>query len=247
MPSSTEPCHPEPCLAEPGPTLASLAQALGHAFQDTSCLHAALTHRSYANEHSQQQTADNERLEFLGDAVLGLVISDMLCRTFPNASEGELTRRRADLVCESTLAELATELRLGELLRLGKGEFKSGGQRKRRLLACTLEACLGAVFTDGGLPAAQHSIGLLFAQRLLNTEPGQRDHKSRLQRRAQAECHEAPLYTLLHSTGPDHERLFHVELSIAGQVRAQGEGRSKAEAEQQAACRALEAWPSSEA
>lgn len=219
---------------------ASVAEALGHRFRDTARLRDALTHRSFANERPDVAPNDNERLEFLGDAVAGLVVSSLLWERFPDASEGELTRRRADVVCESALADLAGELGIGDALRLGKGEEKSGGREKPRLLASALEACLGAVFVDGGPGVAIECTRRLFADRLDEAPPGASDYKSRVQELAQASGLGTPRYQVRDTEGPDHERTFHVAILVGGETLGVGQGRSKLEAEQAAAQAALD-------
>jgi ribonuclease-3 len=216
-----------------------VARALGYEFRDITLLRDALTHRSFANEHPGRAPRDNERLEFLGDAVLTLGASALLWEHFPEASEGELTRRRADLVCESALSEIARELELGPALRLGKGEDRSGGRSKPRLLCCAFEACIAAVSLDGGTDEALRVVRRLLAPRLLVPQLGQRDFKTRLQELVQAMGASAPRYHVVDTSGPDHAREFHV--SCVGQERelGRGVGRSKIEAEQNAARLAL--------
>jgi ribonuclease III len=219
--------------------LRGVAAALGHAFSSLHMLRDAVTHRSFANEHPEQAPADNERLEFLGDAVVDLVVSTLLWEQFPDATEGELTRRRADVVCETGLADVAREVGVGGVLRLGRGEEKSGGRDKPRLLACALEAVMAAVYLDGGPPAAMAVGHRLFRSRIAETVPGASDFKSRIQELAQARGFGTPTYELRGAEGPDHERLFHVVILVAGEEVARGSGRSKVEAEQAAADAAL--------
>ncbi len=229
--------------------LDALATALGHRFQRWELLLTALTHRSYANEQPKRALAtaasmeakDNERLEFLGDAVIGAVVASLVWETFPEASEGELTRRRADLVCAEALAQLARGLGIGPVLRLGRGETRSGGREKPRLLASALEACIGAVWVDAD-PATAFAVGRALFEPLLHRElPGTRDYKSRIQELVQRQSARTPRYRLIETTGPDHDRTFTVELLVGDEALATGAGRSKAEAEQEAARRALEA------
>lgn len=216
----------------------AVARALGHAFARSELLRDALTHRSFANERPELAPRDNERLEFLGDAVAGLVVSSLLWERYPDASEGELTQRRADLVCEAALASMARDLGIGEALRLGRGEERSGGRDKPRLLASALEACLGAVFLDGG-PSAAMTVGrALFGQRLELAVPGASDYKSRVQELVQSERGVTPRYRLLGAEGPDHDRRFRVAIQVGDELLGEGEGRSKGEAEQAAAERA---------
>lgn len=219
--------------------LDSVAAILGHHFVDQGLLRTALTHRSYANENARLGGSNNERLEFLGDAVLGLVVSKLLCDAFPSASEGELTRRRADIVCESTLATIAEELQLGQSLLLGRGEERSGGRQKPRLLACVLEACVGAVFVDGGAAATFAVVPRWLEARIRAGSVGERDFKSRLQQLVQSQRSGTLSYRLLGHEGPEHARVFRIQLNLGDQNLAEGQGHSKAEAEQSAARSAL--------
>lgn len=219
--------------------LHKVADALGHHFRDISLLRDALTHRSFANEHPEQAPKDNERMEFLGDAVLSLSASALLWEHFPEAKEGELTRLRADLVCEAGLSELARELQLGPALRLGKGEDRSGGRTKPRLLCCAFEACIAAVYLDGGLEAASQVVRNLFGSRLSKPKLGQRDFKTRVQEAVQALGGGTPRYAVVHTDGPDHARIFHVSCIVQEREVGRGKGRSKVEAEQDAAEAAL--------
>jgi ribonuclease-3 len=223
----------------PEPDYQPLADALGYVFRDPQLLRDALTHRSFANEHPERAPRDNERLEFLGDAVLSLAASALLWERFPQASEGELTRRRADLVCEAGLAEAARDLSLGPLLRLGKGEDRSGGRQKPRLLCSAFEACIAAVFIDGGLEEANRVVRRLLEPRLDTPLLGQRDFKTRVQELVQARGGGTPRYVLLDTAGPDHARQFHVSCVSDERELGRGLGRSKLEAEQQAARAAL--------
>jgi ribonuclease-3 len=223
----------------PQQDLEKVASALGHPFQDISLLRDALTHRSFANEHPEQAPRDNERLEFLGDAVLSLAASALLWECFPDAKEGELTRLRADLVCEAALAELARALELGDALRLGRGEDRSGGRTKSRLLCCALEACVAAVYLDGGLPAAARVVRRLFEPRLSTPRLGQRDYKTRVQEAVQARGGGTPRYVVVQTEGPDHARTFYVSCTSHEREIGRGVGRSKTEAEQDAARAAL--------
>lgn len=217
----------------------AVEEALGHRFDRIELLEEALTHRSFANERPQVAPSDNERLELLGDAVFGLAVSSLLWERFPHAREGELTRRRADLVCEESLAAIAAELHIADALRLGRGEEKSGGRNKPRLLASALEACIGAVYVDGG-PDAAIAIGRrLFEDRLAPDAPGAKDYKSRIQELLQAREGRTPRYVLLRTAGPDHQRSFDVAVVIEDRTLGEGSGKSKLEAEQAAARVAL--------
>jgi ribonuclease-3 len=223
-----------------------LCEELGYSFADTGLLLDALTHRSFKNERPDVAAADNERLEFLGDAVVGLVVASLLSVRFPDADEGELTRRRADLVSEKGLFEAAEAIGIGDAMRLGRGEDKSGGRSKPRLLASALEACVGAVYRDGGIDAAFAAALRIFEPRLHTSAPGHRDAKSRAQEWAQAHLGGTPSYRLVATQGPDHDREFTVALELHEAEVATGVGRSKIDAEQTAARAALDAWSSSE-
>lgn len=218
---------------------ARLEERLGHKFQRRALFEEALTHRSFANETKLAGIVDNERLEFLGDSVLGMVVSALLFERYGAAKEGELTRRRADIVCEPSLAAAARRVGLGEALRVGRGEAQSGGRDKPRLLACGLEACVGAVFLDGGFGAAFELVRRLFEAQVLASELGADDHKSRLQELVQAEGGRAPEYEVVSAEGPDHARVFRVKVAFRvpghAPVEGLGEGRSKVDAEQAAA------------
>jgi ribonuclease-3 len=218
-----------------------LEASLGYSFADRALLAEALTHRSYANERPGD-LPDNERLEFLGDAVLDLVISQFLMTHRPESPEGELTRIRAEVVALPSLERLARSLDLGRSLLLGRGEELSGGRNKASLLADALEALFGAIFTDGGFEGARSVILPLFVPLLQQAaaEEGQ-DYKSRLQELLQATQRGLPLYQLVETTGPAHERTYRVEAMIDGQLYGSGEGRTKKGAEQAAARVALAA------
>lgn len=223
----------------PEPDFEAVAQALGHRFADPSLLQDALTHRSYANEHPERAPHDNERLEFLGDAVLTLSASTLLWERFPNATEGELTRRRADLVCEASLASIARGLGLGGSLRLGRGENRSGGRNKPRLLCSALEACIAAVYLDGGVDQAAACVRRLLEPALNEPELGRRDAKTRVQELVQALGEGTPHYSVISASGPDHARSFEVCCLSNTRELGRGTGRSKLEAEQSAARAAL--------
>jgi ribonuclease III len=220
-------------------TLRTVAASLGHTFRDGQLLLDALTHSSLRNEKPANVRTDNERLEFLGDAVLQWVISTLIWSHFPNASAGEMTRRRADLVCEQGLARVARELSLGEALRLGKGEERSGGRTKPRLLASALEAIIAAVYLDAGTAAALHVCGILFASAISEQAPGARDFKTRLQELLQSRGQRPPTYQTADARGPAHARCYRVVLHVDDQPLSEAEGRSKLEAEQLAAELAL--------
>ncbi|NOQ84707.1 MAG: ribonuclease III, partial [Myxococcales bacterium] len=212
-----------------------LCERLGYSFTDKGLLLDALTHRSFKNERPDVALADNERLEFLGDAVVGLMVASLLYAQFPDSDEGELTRRRADLVSEKGLFEAAESIGIGDAMRLGKGEEKSGGRSKSRLLENALEACLGAIYLDGGADAAFEAARRIFEPRLHTSAPGLRDAKSRAQEWAQAHLGGTPSYRIVGTEGPDHDREFTVALELNEEEVATGTGRSKLAAEQAAA------------
>lgn len=219
-----------------------LQQRVGYRFKDRGLLEHALTHKSRAAEDASGGVADNESLEFLGDAVLGLVVADLLFRRFPTYNEGQKSKVKAAVVSTQSLGRHAEQLRLGEHLILGRGEEKTGGRFKQALLADAYEALIAAIYLDGGLPAAA-----AFLERELNdaieagaqqTVVGQ-DYKSALQERLQALGRPLPEYRLAGEAGPDHRKQFSIEVVVAGEVLGTATGRAKKEAEQEAARLAL--------
>jgi ribonuclease-3 len=222
-------------------TLKAIAAALGHTFNDVELLIDAMTHSSFRNEKPAVVRSDNERLEFLGDAVLQWVVSALIWQSFPNATAGEMTRRRADLVCEQGLAKVARDVGLGEGLRLGKGEERSGGRLKPRLLSSALEAAVAAVYLDAGTDAAMSVCQTLFGSLISDETPGARDFKTRLQELLQSRGQRPPNYETADARGPAHARSYHVVLRVEDKLLGEGEGRSKLEAEQSAAELALRA------
>ena len=223
----------------------SLESRLGYKFRNIGLLKHALTHRSRAHEEVSIEVVDNESLEFLGDAVLGLVIADRLYREFQDYDEGQKSKIKAQLVSSPTLVRLGNDLRLGEYLLLGRGEEKTGGRHKSSLIADTFEAVVAAVYLDGGYAAAA---GLIERQFRLDIDGVRRagvspigtvDYKSELQEWLQGRGRALPKYRLGNSSGPDHAKLFIVDVVIGGRVLGSGEGRSKKGAEQQAAHDAL--------
>jgi len=213
-----------------------LQQELGYFFKNPALLQRCLTHVSY----DQQKTeGHNEVLEFLGDAVLDLAVSVLLMRANPDKSEGDLSRMRAALVNSSVLAEKATELNLGSLLRLGKGEERSDGRRKPSILAGALEAVLGGIYQEGGYAAAFGAVERFYRDDVTGKQLGQNDYKTRLQEISQMLFHAPPSYRIVAETGPDHEKFFVTEISVGGKVLGKGEGRSKKQSEQEAAKIAL--------
>ena len=216
----------------------TLSAAIGHRFRDPGLLEHALTHRSRANEDVTGGVLDNESLEFLGDAVLGLVIVTMLFERYPDRDEGQKSKMKAALVSTTTLARLAERLQLGDHLLLGRGEEKTGGRRKQALLADTYEAVIAALYLDGGLDAARIFIVREFddSMRASAVDDGMGDdHKSVLQELLQSRGDPLPDYVVVAESGPAHRRIFRIELRVRGDVIAVAEGRTKKDAEQEAA------------
>jgi ribonuclease-3 len=228
-----------PSTQEPSP-YAILEDKLDYVFRDASLVETALTHRSWMNETQDTLRTDNERLEFLGDAVLALVSSDLLMKRFPEQPEGELSKARAAIVNEAGLARIADTLTLGQWIFLGRGEEQAGGRLKRSLLANAFEALVGAVYLDGGFAAAYRVAGQLIEPGLADVPAeANKDFKSRLQELAQAKLQMAPSYTVLSERGPDHAKTFEVAILIGDKEYGRAFGRSKKEAQQNAAEQAL--------
>ena len=228
------------------PVLSDVLSKLGYVFQNPDLLDLALTHKSFLQGSHDVAHQDNERLEFLGDAVLAFVVCDYIVSAFPHASEGELSKVKAFLVSRSSLATVAKRLHLGECLRLGRGEEATHGRQKSSLLANALEAVIAAVYLDGGSDAAKTCILKILKPELDDLGSvaisGQRgDYKSHLQETVHRQFEENPEYRLVHESGPDHQKVFEVEVFVRGQVRGRGKGATKKEAEQVAARQALEA------
>ncbi len=224
------------------PQVAALAERLGGSLRDLRLLDRALAHRSWCAEIlGVEQEESNERLEFLGDAVLGLVVADHLYRTYPALAEGQLAKTRASVIDAATLAEVAAELDLGAGLLLGKGEDASGGRRKASILADTMEAVIGAVYLDGGWDAASALVLRLLGPRLAEAAegPGGHDYKTRLQELAARAHDQLPRYDVTFE-GPDHARRFFATVHVGGSALGRGEGHSKKRAEQAAARSAWE-------
>lgn len=220
--------------------MTTLEEKLGYTFQDSSLLENALTHSSRANE-SRGKLHSNERLEFLGDSILGMVVADHLYRNHPDLPEGDLTRTRAALVCEESLVEVAHELGLGEYLRLGKGESAGGGRERPSIQADAVEAVLAAIYLDGGIGSARKFIQKYILSREVAGLTKPRDHKTALQELVQRESGQVLQYRLTGEEGPDHNKRFFVEVTLNGQAVGSGSGRSKKEAEQMAAAAAIQA------
>ncbi len=224
------------------PIVAELERRIGVTLADAGLALAALTHKSFVNEHRGEPLQDNERLEFLGDAVLDLAVSHRLMERFPVAREGELSKIRAAVVDEPGLALIARELDLGSLLRLGRGEELTGGREKSSLLADALEAVVAAVYLSGGLDPVLALIDRFLGDAFARAAAGtlDRDYKTQLQELAQSRMRSAPRYRVVAEHGPDHSKTFEVELEIGGEVIGRGSGRSKKDAEQASAKLALE-------
>ena len=221
----------------------SLEKKLGYTFRDRSLLSEALNHSSYANEHRSAEVSSNERLEFLGDSVLGFVTAEFLFKTYGKLPEGDLTRIRAALVCEQSLYEVAKFLGLGQYLKLGRGEEAGGGRERISILADATEAVFAAVYLDGGIESASALIHrcLLDAEKEEVVEERRRDYKTALQELVQRQADQVLTYHMIGEAGPDHDKTFQAEVQLNGQPVGTGTGHSKKEAEQAAARAALEA------
>lgn len=222
--------------------LEALQRSLGHTFKNVGLLENALTHSSWSNENRDRNIPCNERLEFLGDAVLGFIVAGYLYNRFPNLPEGKMTRLRADLVCERALHTVSEALGLGEHLRLGRGELATGGRERASINADAVEAVIAALYLDGGLEAAESFVRkyILDVFEAGEAHPD-RDAKSELQELIQRKSGQLLEYRHVSSQGPDHMKVFNVEVWLNGQLLADGQGRSKKDAEQHAALKALEA------
>jgi len=221
--------------------LERLQERLGYRFRDPVHLRIALTHKSWANEQGED-VEHNERLEFLGDAVLSLVVGHLLMCRFPQWNEGTLSKARSALVSATGLADLARDLELGEPLRLGRGEQRTGGREKPSILSDAFEALCAAIYVDGGFERIYQVIESLLSERLEQSDRGlrQRDPKTHLQERIQAVTKRPPTYVLKDTSGPEHDLRFTVAIEVEGQEIASGIGRTKKEAEQTAAAGVLE-------
>jgi ribonuclease III len=223
-------------------TLSDFQTRLGYAFRDSALLARALTHRSFTNEHRDPRSPNNERLEFLGDTVLGFIIGEYIYRSFPNLQEGALSKIKAHLVSAAMLSAKARELGIGRFLRMGTGEARSGGAEKASLLADALEAVVAAVYLDGGLPAAETLVHKVFAPDVAGIDIGDlsfHDYKTALQECAQSLGLPLPEYRVVDEYGPDHEKAFVVEVFWDGVAFTYGRGTSKREAQRKAAKEAL--------
>ena len=217
-----------------------LEAAIGYHFSNISLLQNALAHSSYANERWHNSLMSNERLEFLGDSILGMLVADHLYRNFPDRPEGDLTRMRADMVCERTLASVANGLGLGEHLLLGKGEEQGGGRSRNSILADAVESVIAACYLDGGMKAAVQFVQKFILVNVPVTRMHNTDYKTALQELVQQKKNQSLSYVLVGESGPDHDKQFDVEVSLNGTVVGKGSGRSKKRAEQDAARAAIE-------
>ena len=219
-----------------------LEQKIGYSFKNRALLQTALTHSSYANERHDSACQSYERLEFLGDSILGLVTADFLYHHEPKLPEGKMTRLRAELVCEASLHKVALELGLGAYMRLGKGEEHTGGRERPSILADMVESIIAAMYLDGGLDRAREFV---LSRVLNNVEISEThrsaDYKTELQELVQQKSGQQIRYEMVSQTDPDHNKVFTFRVSINGQSAGEGSGRTKKEAEQMAACMALEA------
>lgn len=218
-----------------------LETAIGYRFHNISLLQNALTHSSYANERWHNSLLSNERLEFLGDSILGMLVAEFLYRNFPNRPEGELTRMRADMVCEGTLASVANTIGLGKHLLLGHGEERLGGRTRDSILADAMESVIAACFLDGGMEAAEQLIRRFILTEVPLTRFHNVDFKTQLQELVQQKKNQILTYTLTDQSGPDHDKTFTVEVSLNGNTVGVGTGTSKKRAEQEAARAAIAA------
>lgn len=216
-----------------------LEDAIGYHFQDIRLLQTALAHSSYANEQWHNSLMSYERLEFLGDSVLGMLVARFLYTHFPDRPEGELTRMRADMVCEKTLASVANSLNFGKHLLLGKGEEQGGGRYRASILADTVEAVLAACYLDGGMEAAEAFVGKFILVEVPADHIHHVDYKTKLQELVQRKRDQVLSYKLVGQSGPDHEKIFEVETVLNGNVVGKGSGSSKKRAEQDSAKSAI--------
>jgi len=210
-------------------------QLIGYVFRDKALLRHAMTHSSYANENRASCFTDNERLEFLGDSILGFVTADHLYTLYPDRPEGELTRIRADLVCEGSLARAARAIGLGEQLLLGVGEVQNGGRGRDSILSDAMESLFAAVYLDGGFTEASKMIHRLILSSAGNVRPGNTDYKTMFQELVQRKKNQSIRYVLVGESGPDHDKVFEVQVLLNDRIVGHGKGSSKKRAEQSAA------------
>ena len=218
-----------------------LEAAIGYQFHNIFLLQNALTHSSYANERWHNSLLSNERLEFLGDSILGMLVAEYLYRNFPDRPEGELTRMRADMVCETTLAAVANTIHLGDHLLLGHGEEQGGGRTRDSILADAVESVIAASFLDGGMEAAERFIRRFILVQVPVTKLHNADYKTQLQELVQQKRNQVLTYLLAGESGPDHDKQFDVQVALNGTVVGSGRGSSKKRAEQDAARNAIAA------
>ena len=217
-----------------------LEAAIGYRFKNITLLQNALAHSSYANEQWHDSLKSNERLEFLGDSILGMVVAEYLYRNFPDRPEGDLTRMRADMVCEKSLAHIAEQMGLGQYLLLGNGEEQGGGRKRPSILADATESVIAACFLDGGMAAAESFIKKFVLTHVPVTSLKNADFKTALQELVQQKKNQQLTYRLVGESGPDHDKAFSVEVELNGTVVGKGTGSSKKRAEQDAARTAIE-------
>lgn len=218
----------------------SLEERIGYSFRDKTLPQTAFSHSSYANETVHDGLKSYERLEFLGDSILGFVTADFLYRTFPKLHEGDLTRLRAELVCEKSLAAVAEKLELGKELLLGKGEEAGGGRSRVSIIADVVESLIAAIYLDGGFEAAKRFISRFVLNDIQEKLRDNADYKTRLQEIVQRKKDQVLIYTVLSESGPDHDKHFTVSVELNGALLGTGEGTSKKRAEQAAARKAIE-------
>jgi ribonuclease III len=216
---------------------------LGYSFNNPKLLFEAFTHKSVLNGHKERMLESNERLEFLGDAVIDLILSDLLMKEFSENAEGDLTKKRASLVNESSLCEVALGLKLDTYIQVGRVELEAGLNKNQRILASCLEAIIGALYLDGGFQVVSKVVCALFSEKFDKIKSGVNefeDFKTALQETLQKKHHQTPVYNIIGSTGPEHQKIFEVEVILNGKVLAKASGRNKKIAEQNAAKIALE-------
>ncbi|MGI5978053.1 MAG: ribonuclease III [Oscillospiraceae bacterium] len=219
-----------------------LEKKLGYSFRDRTLLETALSHSSYANENRALGIESNERLEFLGDSVLGQIVASYLYRTYPKMPEGQMTRLRADLVCETSLYDVAQKLDLGRYIKLGRGEEHTGGRQRESILADAVEAVIAAMYLDGGIEISKQFIDrFLLAGFEAEEVHSVTDYKTALQERVQRRSGQSLAYELVSESGPDHRKTFTMRVALNGKPIGEGSGRTKKEAEQNAAKSGLEA------
>jgi ribonuclease-3 len=218
-----------------------LQNVIGYRFKDQNNLILALTHSSYANENRKENLESNERLEFLGDAVLNIIISEKIFREYSTLTEGEMTKARASIVCEPSLESCSNKIRLGEYLLLGKGEELSGGRKRVSILSDAFEALIGSIYIDGGMDDARDFINKFMGEMIEDSISGMlfRDYKTQLQEYVQRSANHKVIYEVVEEKGPDHNKTFISQVRIKDKIMGVGEGRSKKESEQKAAMAAL--------